>query len=207
MGNTTYRQFDPWRTSPVQEMSRKETLRTHCFNIDHVTFDSLGGKPFERDFIHVKHGDTVGVLAITDDGRIPLVEQYRLSTHRWTLEIPGGHGSSHLDRPMDIARQKLEEEAGFRAGTIRQFSRIMDMPGYSTQYTSLFYATDLTPAQASDFGPETPRPALRLVTPEEAHQLVVNGTILDAKSLVALLSLHDGLLDRSDGADGQSPES
>ena len=83
----------------------------------------------------------------------------------------------------------------------------MDMPGYSTQYTSLFYATDLTPAQVSDFGPETPRPALRLVTPEEAHQLVVNGTILDAKSLVALLSLHDGLLDRSDGADGQSPES
>lgn len=195
MSSTTHRRFDPWRTAPVQEMSRREILQTHCFNIDQVAFDSLAGEPFERDFIHVKHGDTVGVLAVTDDGRIPLVEQYRLSAHRWTLEIPGGHESSHLDRPMDIARRKLEEEAGFQAGDIKQFLRIMDMPGYSTQYTSLFYATNLTATQASDFGPETPRPALRLVTPEEAYQMVLNGTILDAKSLVALLSLHNGLLD------------
>lgn len=93
MSSTTHRRFDPWRTAPVQEMSRREILQTHCFNIDQVAFDSLAGEPFERDFIHVKHGDTVGVLAVTDDGRIPLVEQYRLSTHRWTLEIPGGHGS------------------------------------------------------------------------------------------------------------------
>lgn len=79
----------------------------------------------------------------------------------------------------------------------------MDMPGYSTQYTSLFYATNLTATQASDFGPETPRPALRLVTPEEAYQMVLNGTILDAKSLVALLSLHNGLLDHY-AAEGNS---
>lgn len=102
---------------------------------------------------------------------------------------------------MDMARQKLEEEAGFHAGTIRQFLRIMDMPGYSTQYTSLFYATDLATTQMSDFGPETPRPALRLVMPEEVYQMVLNGTILDAKSLVALLSLHNGLLDHY-AADG-----
>mgnify|MGYP002407301200 FL=1 len=104
---------------------------------------------------------------------------------------------------MDIARRKLEEEAGFQAGDIKQFLRIMDMPGYSTQYTSLFYATNLTATQASDFGPETPRPALRLVTPEEAFQMVLNGTILDAKSLVALLSLHNGLLDHY-AAEGNS---
>lgn len=76
----------------------QEILQTHCFNIDQVAFDSLAGEPFERDFIHVKHGDTVGVLAVTDDGRIPLVEQYRLSTHRWTLEI-----QAVTDRPIWIA--------------------------------------------------------------------------------------------------------
>lgn len=58
MSSTTHRRFDPWRTAPVQEMSRREILQTHCFNIDQVAFDSLAGEPFERDFIHVKHGDT-----------------------------------------------------------------------------------------------------------------------------------------------------
>lgn len=104
MSSTTHRRFDPWRTAPVQEMSRREILQTHCFNIDQVAFDSLAGEPFERDFIHVKHGDTVGVLAVTDDGRIPPMAGFRWSSNTVCPRIVGRwRFQAVTDRPIWIA--------------------------------------------------------------------------------------------------------
>ena len=40
MSNETYRQFDPWRPSPVKEISRRQIVETHYFNVDHVSYES-----------------------------------------------------------------------------------------------------------------------------------------------------------------------
>ena len=77
MSNETYRQFDPWRPSPVKEISRRQIVETHYFNVDHVSYESNQIGSFERYFVQENNGDTVAVLAVTDDGMIPLVEQYR----------------------------------------------------------------------------------------------------------------------------------
>lgn len=87
MSNETYRRFDPWRTAPVKEEVRKQIVASHYFNVDHVAFNSSEVGHFERYLVQENGGDTVGVLAVTEDGQIPLVEQYRIPTHRWTLEI------------------------------------------------------------------------------------------------------------------------
>ena len=76
MSNETYRQFDPWRPSPVKEISRRQIVETHYFNVDHVSYESNQIGSFERYFVQENNGDTVAVLAVTDDGMIPLVEQY-----------------------------------------------------------------------------------------------------------------------------------
>ena len=47
----------------------------------------------------------------------------------------------------------------------------------------------------SAIGPETPRPAVRLYTQQEAMEMVTNGTIVDAKTIIAILRLHEGLLE------------
>lgn len=75
MSNETYRQFDPWRPSPVKEISRRQIVETHYFNVDHVSYESNQIGSFERYFVQENNGDTVAVLAVTDDGMIPLVEQ------------------------------------------------------------------------------------------------------------------------------------
>lgn len=79
MSNETYRQFDPWRPSPVKEISRRQIVETHYFNVDHVSYESNQIGSFERYFVQENNGDTVAVLAVTDDGMIPLVEQYRIA--------------------------------------------------------------------------------------------------------------------------------
>lgn len=146
MSNETYRQFDPWRPSPVKEISRRQIVETHYFNVDHVSYESNQIGSFERYFVQENNGDTVAVLAVTDDGMIPLVEQYRIANHRWTLEIPAGHANNPSERPTDVAKRKLAEEAGFDATKLTQFTRFMNTPSYSTQHTAIFFATGLTPA-------------------------------------------------------------
>ena len=198
MNDRTYRPFDPWRPSPVKEISREQIVQTHYFNVDHVTYDSYQIGSFERYFIHENNGETVGVIALTDDGRVPLVEQYRLANHRWTLEIPAGHANTPSERPIDVAGRKLAEEAGFQARTLVQFTRFLNTPGYSTQHTSLYLAKGLTPVERTGVGPESPRSNVRLFSVDDAYEMVLNGTVVDAKSVIAILRLKSGSLDHID---------
>ena len=127
MSNETYRQFDPWRPSPVKEISRRQIVETHYFNVDHVSYESNQIGSFERYFVQ------------ENNGMIPLVEQYRIANHRWTLEIPAGHANNPSERPTDVAKRKLAEEAGFDATKLTQFTRFMNTPSYSTQHTAIFF--------------------------------------------------------------------
>ena len=150
MSNETYRQFDPWRPSPVKEISRRQIVETHYFNVDHVSYESNQIGSFERYFVQENNGDTVAELA---------------------------------------------EEAGFDATKLTQFTRFMNTPSYSTQHTAIFFATGLTPASRQEIGPETPRSDVRMVSVDDAYEMVVNGTIVDAKTMVAILRLKSGTLD------------
>ena len=186
----THRRFDPWRTSPVREESRSQIVESHYFNVDRVALSSPQVGQFERYIVTENDGDTVGVLAMTDEGMIPFIEQYRIPTHRWTLEIPAGHAAGPDDKPLDVARRKLREEAGFEASRFAQFTRFINTPSFSTQHTALFHATGLTPAARSGFGPETPRSDVRMLSLDDAYRMAVNGTIVDAKSIIAVLRLY-----------------
>ncbi|MCX8687259.1 NUDIX domain-containing protein [Bifidobacterium sp. B4142] len=195
MTTQIYRRFDPWRTSPVQEKTRKQIMDSHYFSVDRVTFESSDNQTFDRSIVSEKHGDTIAVLAITDDGRIPLVEQYRLPTHRWTLELPAGHPLNDKEAPIDVATRRLREEAGYRAASFNQFARFINTPSFSTQHTTLFYAEGLTPVQPASLAPETPHQNVRLFTVDEAYDMVIAGTILDAKTTIAILRAKIGLSD------------
>ncbi|MCH4160411.1 NUDIX domain-containing protein [Bifidobacterium sp.] len=195
MGNVTYRHFDPWRPSPVREESRNQIVESHYFNVDRVAFESAQVGHFERYILHENNGDTVAVLAMTDDHKIPFVEQYRIPTHRWTLEIPAGHATNPSERPLDVAIRKLRQEAGFEAEHYTQFGRFINTPSFSTQHTSMFLATNLTATDRSSIGPESPRSNVRLYDVEEAYKMVLNGVIVDAKSVIAVLRAHCGLED------------
>lgn len=190
MSDTTHRRFDPWRPAPVKEDSRKQIVESHYFNVDCVGYTSSEVGHFERFLLQENNGDTVGVFALTPDGRVPFVEQYRIPTHRWTLEIPAGHAITAGERPLDVATRKLRDEAGYEAAHLSQFGRFINTPSFSNQHTALFFASGLTSVSRSSIGPETPRSSVRLYTPDEAYQLVLNGTIVDAKSVIAVLRFH-----------------
>lgn len=191
----TYRPFDRWRTAPIKEESRKQVLSTHYFDVDLVSLEAENIGHFARYVLRENDGDTVAVLAITDDGRIPLVEQYRIPNHSWTLELPAGHAVKKNERALDVARRKLRDEAGYEAESFDQFVRFVNTPSFSTQHTVVYRATGLKEVERTMIGPESPVSNVRLVPVQEAYEMVLNGTIVDAKSVIAIQHEHIKMLE------------
>ncbi|MEM9667834.1 MAG: NUDIX hydrolase [Pseudomonadota bacterium] len=57
--------------------------------------------------------DWVNVVALTDDGDVVLIEEYRHGAEAITLGIPGGVCDVSDDKPQISAARELEEETGF----------------------------------------------------------------------------------------------
>ena len=167
MSKQTYRRFDPWRSTPIQEEARETIVGGHYFNIDRVSLTSPTVGHFERLILHKNNGDSVGVIGLTKDGRVPLIEQYRIPVHRWTLEIPAGHAVDKGERPIDVAHRKLAEEVGYKAGVMTQFCRFINTPSYSTQHTALYFAYDLEPIDEREQYANEARAQVRFLTPQE----------------------------------------
>ncbi len=100
------------------------------------------------DFVRRPHSDAcVGILAITPDDEIVLVEQFRIPMQRYVIEVPAGIvGDEEEYRGESLsttATRELLEETGYRAGCIRQLVASPTSAGMTSEMTHLFLATDL----------------------------------------------------------------
>jgi 8-oxo-dGTP pyrophosphatase MutT (NUDIX family) len=66
----------------------------------------------ERDFVRVEAPDWVNVAALTPEGRLVLVRQFRFGVEDFSLEIPGGVVEAGED-PVAAAVRELAEETGY----------------------------------------------------------------------------------------------
>ncbi len=95
----------------------------------------------------VKHPGGVCVAAVSEDGMISLVRQYRypFGTHLW--ELPAGKLEPGED-PLPAAQRELSEETGLEAGHWQSLGALYTSPGISTERLYLFLATDLHQGEA-----------------------------------------------------------
>ena len=140
------------------------------------------GKTAPREY--VEHRGGVAVLAVDEQGCIPLVRQYRypLRSHLW--EIPAGKLEIGADPDVAIARE-LREEAGLEAGSIRPLGRFYATCGYSNEIIRLYLATDLTYVGAHPDEDEFLE--IKYFTIDEVYEMCLSGAIEDSKTLVAIL--------------------
>lgn len=71
----------------------------------------MPGKAKAEDYHSLRQADYVSVLAVTEDGRVPLVRQYRPALEKFTLELPGGLRDGD-EAPELAALRELGEETG-----------------------------------------------------------------------------------------------
>ncbi|KMY29714.1 ADP-ribose pyrophosphatase [Lysinibacillus xylanilyticus] len=150
--------------------------------VDDVTLPN--GNVAKREII--KHPGAVAVIAVTDEGKLVLVEQYRKALERSIIEIPAGKLEPG-EEPIVTARRELEEETGYGAQCLTYLQAFATSPGFADEVIHLFVAKDLYKIENKADLDEDEFVELLEVSLEEAQQMVADERIYDAKTAFAVL--------------------
>ena len=132
----------------------------------------------------VEHNGGVIILGVTEDGRIPMIKQYRKALEKVAFELPAGKLELGED-PLEAAGREFREETGYTAAEIKHIISYYPTVGYSTEFLHIYFATGLT-AGETDFD-DNEAIEIAEYTPAELYEMIDNGTMDDGKSLIALL--------------------
>ncbi|MBS4209690.1 NUDIX hydrolase [Bacillus sp. FJAT-50079] len=144
------------------------------------------GKIAKREII--KHPGAVAVIALTDENKIVMVEQYRKALERSLLEIPAGK-MEQGEKPEITAARELEEETGYAAKKLEHLISFYTSPGFADELIHLYVATGLTKLEQPPSGDEDEFVELYELTLEQAQQAVQEQKIFDAKTVYAVSHL------------------
>lgn len=137
----------------------------------------------------VRHSGASAIVPIIDDSdprdpEILLLRQFRYAAGGELFEVPAGRPDAD-DEPWPLcARRELEEETGFRAGSLEYLSAIWTTPGFTDEKIHLFLARNLSAGTVATDADEF----LSVVRMKlsAALDLIDRGEITDAKSICAL---------------------
>lgn len=153
------------------------------FNVERMDVRLPNGHTSMRDV--VRHCGAAAVVALTENGKIALVRQYRTSLDRVTVEIPAGKLDPGED-PLECAKRELKEETGFVAGRIAYLTTIATSCGFSDELIHIYLATQLSFEGANPDEDEFLN--VDLVPVNELVDAVLDGKIKDAKTVVGALA-------------------
>lgn len=149
-----------------------------------LRFDQVrlpNGRETSREII--EHHGSVGILPLLPRNRVLLIRQYRHAVGQTIWEIPAGT-IEEGETPKECAERELEEETGYRAGSLRPFFDCYLAPGYSMELMHLFLARDLKETERRPEEDEII--SVEHVTKERALHMIELGQIRDAKTICAL---------------------
>ena len=141
------------------------------------------GKSATREVI--RHVGAVGVIPITDDGKVIVERQFRYPLNRVITEIPAGKLDSFTEDRLFAAKRELEEETGYTATEWIEIGDYYPAAAYCDERITLYLARGLTLGQRhldeDEFLNFEAVPLSTLVTD------VMEGRITDGKTQVAVL--------------------
>jgi ADP-ribose pyrophosphatase len=131
------------------------------------------------------------ILATDPEGRLVLVEQYRVPIGRRCIELPAGLVGDETagESVIDGARRELEEETGYRAGRLEDCGLFYSSPGMTSECFTIIRATDLVRVGEGG-GTEEEGIVVHHVAPADVPRFIAaqraGGLGIDAKVLLLL---------------------
>ena len=167
-------------------LSSSRRYAGRVIHVDHDTVQFPDGSTGVLEM--VRHPGASAVVPFRDDPEAPdprvlLIRQFRHAADDLVWEVPAGTLGPGED-PEGCARRELEEEAGWRARTVRHLTTVFTTPGFTDERIHLFLATGLTPV-----GQRRERDefiSVHQLRWSEVGRMIRRGELRDAKSLCAL---------------------
>lgn len=151
-------------------------------NLENVMLPN--GNRVELEIVH--HPGGVAVVAEDAEGRLCLIHQYRHAVGGWLWEFPAGKREAG-EEPDITAQRELLEEVGVEAANWRKLGQLVPSPGILTEVVQLYHASDLSQQMHAHEAEEVIE--IHWFTPGEIEEMVREGQIVDAKTLVGLYLL------------------
>jgi ADP-ribose pyrophosphatase len=173
-------------------MTRQLIYQGRKIRLARDTIRLPGGGTIDRDV--VLHPGAAAILALVDPEHVCLLRNQRPIVGETLLEIPAGTLEPG-EAPELAAQRELAEETGYRAKSWKKLAEFFPSPGVLSERTRLYLARDLSAGARQLEGDEDLE--VQIVAWEDAIKWALDGTIHDAKTLVAIL-LWDRLRIESD---------
>lgn len=141
------------------------------------------GKTSTREV--VRHPGAVAILAVTEDQKVILVEQYRYPCAEVLLEIPAGKLDVQGESPEQCAFRELAEETPYTAKQMTLLHTFYTAAGFCDERMYLYLATGLEAnSQATSDEDEFVRTVF--LSKDEVKEALKHQRIQDSKTLIAL---------------------
>ena len=150
--------------------------------VDDVTLPN--GETSKREIVN--HPGAVAIIAITSEGKLVVVEQYRKALERSIIEIPAGKLEPG-ELPEITAARELEEETGYGCNELTYLQSFATSPGFADEIIHLFIARGLYKIENRAAMDEDEFVELMEITVEEGERMIAQQKIFDAKTAFAIL--------------------
>ncbi len=168
--------------NPWQILSDKEVYDNKWINVtEYDVINPSGGKGIYGK-VHFKNL-AIGIIVLDDELNTYLVGQYRFVLNQYSWEIPEG-GGPLKDDPLDSAKRELLEETGLVAYDWKLLMKMHLSNSVSDEYAFLYLARNVE--QQTPMPEETEQIIVKKLPFEEAWQMMEDGLITDAMSIVAI---------------------
>jgi ADP-ribose diphosphatase len=137
----------------------------------------------------VRHTGSVVVLATDGHRGEPLVlleRQYRHAASSFLWELPAGRIDKG-EKALPAAKRELLEETGYTARSWKKILHFFASPGFVAEPMTLYWARGLRSGVAQPEDDEIIQ--IHMVALTKAVQMVLRGTIRDAKTIAGILWL------------------
>ncbi|NIM48927.1 MAG: NUDIX domain-containing protein [Gemmatimonadales bacterium] len=174
---------------PDVSTARLRSRRAYDGRLVKVDVDTIRTSKGEFDLEIVRHPGAAAVVPFlsepdSDDPVILLLRQYRYATGGTIWEVPAGVLEPG-ELPEACARRELFEETGAEAANIEHLTTVFTTPGFTDERIHLFLATGITVGEPAHEGDEFIKVEARPL--RSVLEMIRDGEIVDAKSIVALL--------------------
>ncbi|MEW2133604.1 NUDIX hydrolase [Streptomyces sp. NPDC005435] len=147
------------------------------------------GSVVRRDY--QVHPGSVAVLALDEEDRVLLINQYRHPVRHKLWEIPAGLLDVPGENPLHAAQRELYEEAHVKAEDWRVLTDVYTTPGGCDEAVRIFLARDLSEAEGERFETEHEETDMQYarVPVDELVRLILAGDVHNNCLVVGVLAL------------------
>jgi ADP-ribose pyrophosphatase len=142
----------------------------------------------------VSHPGAVAIVALDDDGKVVLVNQYRPAVKARLDELPAGLLDVDGESALEAARRELLEETGLVADEWDVLVDLLSSPGMTDEAIRIFLARGITAAEDLGFVAEHEELTLTVYREplSEAVRRVLTGGVTNASAVAGILAAVHG---------------